>query len=211
MAELIEHLLKGHPNIGVVVSHFFGTFPSFFDIGVKIHFQHGAALQSEGFANNQLNVGKALFEAVKQFTVDTFVGFLGGAVFRGALGGAVPGVVDPDENRDQIRFDDFETALPAVPEIGDAVAGDATVEYLEVVAGITGQQFSGGFGGVACAKGVDIVGWRHLVRIVFCTAGIGDGVALKEDGGIWMKFHRRAELSFLDLMSIHVVTGAQCK
>ena len=110
-----------------------------------------------------------------QRVVIGFVFFQRAVVFAVVL---VPVVVDADQDAQHVRLEVETVGLPALVELIDFVAADAAVEDLQIVIGVSGQQLGGGEPGVAAAEGL----LRVRGGVVAFAAGVGDRVALEQDG-----------------------------
>ena len=71
---LIEHRLEGYEYGMVGFGQFFCGGPILVELGKPL-FVHRPALQHEGFADNQLNLGEAFFRSFKQSVEIVLVGF----------------------------------------------------------------------------------------------------------------------------------------
>ena len=127
--------------------------------------------QCEGFAEHKTDVGIDGDGGGEQIVVCLYV--LVGRNF-----GAV--VVNADENAEDSGFQVEGVMLPASFQIGDFVAADSAVEEGEFTIGIESTVFRCDDELVAVTEGV--VG-------VFITpaVAVGDGVALKQDAGAFLK------------------------
>jgi hypothetical protein len=137
-----------------------------------------AAGQEEGFAEDDGRV-----EGVAQACEDGGVGVFKFGDGRGqALGEAVPGVVDANEDGDECWFGGDDVGFEAFFEVAEAVAGDAAVGDAQVVVGEVGLEEGGDDVDVAVAEVFEVVDLDG-------AGAVGDAVAQKEDVFVFLDEH----------------------
>ena len=179
----IEHFLEGDED----GAEFCGEGGDYFLAGGDVGFPirgDDAALEDEGLAQDEARCRKAGAGEIEQHAVHGFV-----AVDFHAIAGTelVPGIVDADEDADDIRGEVDAVAFPTGVEVDDPVAADAAVENAEAGGGVIGEKVAGDAAGVAVAEGAVVVG---LILRGAIAAAVGDGISLEQDDLVLTYVHR---------------------
>ena len=127
----IEEVLKADVDVGVVGGDGVDEFASLVDVGVEVQVGDHAALGHERLAQHDFHVGQGVAGSLEQGPVQGVEAFERGAEFGVVLGLAVPGVVYADQYRSDRGSEIKAVRVPAVGEVADAVAADATVVALD--------------------------------------------------------------------------------
>lgn len=176
----IKHGLERYEGEVEFFGELSGDFPHVIKFREPVVFD-GSTFEDERFADYDLGVGKFFFGALEELAVAVLV------LFNRAIVAAiefVPDVVDSDQDAEEIRFYVDSVLLPACSEVRNFVTTDAPVVNLKFHAGVFAQKFSCNVGRIAATEKVIRFGF------LFVTTCIGDGVALKEDGGTFFQFKR---------------------
>jgi hypothetical protein len=97
----------------------------------------------------------------------------------------VPDIIYPNENTENVWFQVETIFVPTSIEIGDLIPGDSAIVNLQPQRSMISQNASGCMGRIANPEGSRIIRFLSL----FVTAGISDGVALKEYGTPLSEFY----------------------
>jgi hypothetical protein len=116
---------------------------------------------NEGFANDDLGIGKRLLGPLEQGVEAGFIRFDGAFVFA-AEGDGMPVVVDTDHDRQDVGFELDAVAVPACIEVGNLVTGDASVVDFEVFVRVLREQVVAYQLSVAATECLEIVGLADL-------------------------------------------------
>ena len=126
----------------------------------------------KGIHEDEADVGKLLARPLEKLAVDALV-----AGYLDAIGGVefMPGVVDADEDADDVGAEVDGVDFPARVEVDDAVAGDAAVDDVPVLLRCVAEESGGDEERIAGAESVAVVaGGAGDV-----ASAVSDGVALE--------------------------------
>lgn len=144
----IKNALNGNKRVGVLLSQLAGDHDLVTEVPIPPILGKGTMVKGEGLDEDDLGTGRfGLFQDLAVANGEVLVGHAA----KVANPVAVPGVVDADENGDQIGIMRQGVFLPAIHQVGDPVAGNAPVVEGQVIVGIERLQGADAHAGVAVA------------------------------------------------------------
>lgn len=157
-----------------------GELPDNFDFGIEVLAPLATVLggwEEKRLHEEDLAAGQLVACLPEQLAVIGGEGFGGGGEIAVI---APPDIVNADKEGQIVGLEVDTVGLPALEEVGSAVAGDAAVEASEAEVGPEGVQEGGGGKSVALAE---------VVGVGFIALGVSNAVALKEEGLVGLYVH----------------------
>jgi hypothetical protein len=130
----VKDTLERHEHRTKFMSELFDHFSALGELGEPPVIDHSAR-QNEWFAEHQFKTRQMILGLGEDLAIDQLISVERDTVLGHAAARAVPGVVDANKDAKHVGLDIERIELPALLEIGNAVAADAAVVDRELAVG----------------------------------------------------------------------------